>query len=274
MESQGGEKTVKISKLSLLIGFLFMSIDLFPATAKAATTESNQTGSVTVTGAPTSAIVDPENPEKVANPGDGPSTEGTLRIDYVSSLSFENGETNGRKNYQAFAQQFLDDTGARGSYVQITDQREYSTGWRLQVKQAYQFRSSVLDDGKSHELSGAVLSLDKAWANSSGFSAPPVVKHDTISLNGTGAAYEVATAEKGTGQGVWTIEFGSSDENKNNQEATLMPALNKEDQPVVDKSTQKQEYLNSAIQLMVPDNIAIYPTTYGTELIWLLNATP
>lgn len=219
--------------------------------------------------------VDPENPEKEVNPGEGPSTDGLLRIDYVSAFDFGSSEiTKGKRNYQALAQQFFGETGPRGNYIQITDQQAESSGWTLQVKQEMQFTNSVIQNVEERELKGAVLSLDKGWANSSGTSEAPIVTRETIALNAIGSAYEVATAQRDSGKGVWTIAFGASSENSNNQAPTLTPLVDKEGNAVIDSIYKKPVYSNSAITLSIPESTAIYPVDYQTKITWLLAKLP
>lgn len=232
-------------------------------------------GAVTVEGSVVTPPVDPENPGNVIDPGDGPSTEGALRIDYVSSLDFLSTQiTKTNRIYSAAAQQFFSDTGPRGSYIQITDQRAESTGWTIQVKQNYQFKNAVIQEPTERELQGAVLSLDKAWANSSGTSQAPTVTRETIALNGIGTAYELARADAGNGRGVWTIAFGASEANTSNQTNTLSPILDEKGDVLIDPLYQKPIYSNSAITLTIPDSTKIHPVQYDTEITWILGALP
>jgi hypothetical protein len=249
---------------------------MFSLTAHATAPDSlNQSGTVTIEGSQVTDPVDPENPEKVVNPGDSPSTKGPLRIDFVSVLDFgESKISKGKRNYNALAQQFFDDTGPRGSYIQITDQQADSSGWTLQVKQETQFNNPILQDKEKQELKGAVLSLDKGWANSSGTSEAPNVTRETIALNSIGSAYEVATARTGSGKGVWTIAFGASKDNKNEQPATLSPVMDTSGKPVMDQTYKKPVYSNSAITLTVPETTKIYPVEYQTEITWILAKLP
>lgn len=232
-------------------------------------------GSIQVIGSEVTSPIDPENPLEVVDPGAGPSTKGALRIDYVSSLNFNKARIDTKnRTYSALAQQFFSETGPRGSYIQITDQRAQSTGWSVQVKQNHQFRNSVIQAVEEQELQGAVLSLDKGWANSSSESDSPTVTRGTVALTSMDTVYEVATAETGAGRGIWAIVFGASDTNINNQTNTLAPVKDRNGKAVTDEVYGKSAYSNSAITLMIPETTKIYPVEYETTLTWILGEWP
>ena len=263
------KKTIQFALISglTLTGF-------FAAAGQAEATSLTNSGTVSVIEG-TVEPVDPEQPITPVDPGDSPSTEGPLRIDYVSALNF--GEANSKKKnrvYSALAQQFHNEIGPRGSYIQITDQRATSTGWTLQVKQETQFKNTVIQEAGEQELKGAVLSLDKGWANSSSTSEAPTVMRETIALDAIGSAYQVAAAPAGAGRGVWTISFGASDTNANHQETTLAPIIDAKGQAVMDQEYNKPAYSNSAITLSIPETTKIYPVQYETEITWLLAELP
>ncbi|PZL74886.1 WxL domain-containing protein [Enterococcus plantarum] len=243
--------------------------------AHAAPNTLNQSGNVSVEGSVMTNLIDPENPGIEVDPGSSPVTKGALRIDYISALDFgESKISKGTRKYKALAQQFFGDTGPRGSYIQITDQQADSSGWTLQVKQEVQFMNPIIQKVEEQELKGAVLSLDKGWANSSSTSEAPTVTRETIALNSIGSAYEVATARAGSGKGVWTIAFGASDTNTNNQPHTLSPVVDASGKPVIDRTYNKPVYHNSAIILNIPETTTIYPVQYQTELTWILAKLP
>lgn len=257
---------------------LVSSVLLFHSESNAAP-ELDNDSIVEIEGREVTLPVDPENPGELADPGKSPSTEGDLRVDFVSTFNFgraqlQQSESEDHLIFHALAQQFYSETGPRGSYIQITDQREKSTGWSLQVKQNYQFRNPVIQEPGEQELHGAVLSLDKGWANSSGSSDVPTVTRETIELQTIGAAYELATAVTGGGQGVWTISFGASENNKSNQSATLAPITDEEGNAITDETYGKDAYSNSAITLTIPKTTKIHPVQYETELTWILSEVP
>ncbi len=256
------------------IGIMILS-DAWGLSASASPQNLNQSGVVTVEKSPVTNLIDPENPEKIVNPGEGPSTNGALRIDYVSTLDFGSKKiSKGTRQYAALAQQFFGETGPRGSYIQITNQNTDNSGWTLQVKQEMQFKNLNINNKKEQELNGAFLSLDNGWANSVGTSKAPNVTRETIALNAIGSAYEVATAKSNSGKGVWTIAFGASKNNKNNQKNTLNPVLDASANPVIDDTYKKHVYSNSAITLNVPETTVIHPVAYKTEITWILAKLP
>ncbi|WP_348921399.1 WxL domain-containing protein [Enterococcus rotai] len=262
---------LKFSRWLFLMGSLAVGLTGITVYADASL---EQSGTVSVIDGGAS-LQDPENPEVPTDPGPGTAESGPLRIDYVSPLHF--GERKIRATdrvYPALAQQFFTEIGPRGSYVQLTDQRALSTGWSLQVKQETQFHNPIIQETGEQELKGAVLSLDKGWANSSSSSEAPVVTRETIALNTIGSTYEVATAAAGTGQGVWTISFGASDTNTGHQKPTLTPVKDEAGRPILEKEFNKPAYQNSAITLTIPETTVIHPVHYETKITWLLAELP
>lgn len=268
-------KRYSISLLMVLIGILVFSIE---GNAAPDTLISDGTVQV-IQGSP--VLVDPEKPDEIVDPGQGPSTIGDLRIDFVSSLDF--GKTavsqkldNGKKErvYNAMAQTFISNTNPRGSYIQITDQRAKSNGWTIQVKQNYQFRNSIIQDVAEQELRGAEISLDKGWANSSSASKGPIVTRETMTMAAMDTYYQVATARQEEGKGTWLISFGASGENKKNQENTIKPLKNELGELLLDEQEEKPVYSNSAVSLRIPENIKIHPVEYETTFTWVLGALP
>lgn len=234
-------------------------------------------GMVEVTGQGMTPPTDPEEPGKQVDPGPGPHTTGSLRIDFVSSLNFGQQEiTKSHRIYPSMAQLFHDDTKARGYYIQVTDERQRADGWTLQVKQEKQFTNTVIQKTDEKELRGAVLSFDKGHADSLGASVmkAPEVTRDTIALHAIGESYDVAKAEPGSGMGIWTIEFGHSGKEDSEIASTLSPLLDKDGQPVMDDTFKKNSYTNSAVTLTVPDSVPIYPVQYDTEITWILAKLP
>lgn len=264
-----------VNKWLMSLPILALGVSSLMVTVPAAASELGQKGKVVVEGSGTTKPVDPENPGVDVDPGEGPSTEGTLRIDYASALNFGRAQiTETDRTYYAQAQLFHDETEARGSYIQITDERNGSYGWTLQVKQVTQLTNPVIQEKENQELTGATLSLDNGWANSFGNSPAPTVTRDTIAINQIGEAYEVARAEANQGMGTWTIEFGAAPTNTSNQPATLTPLTDEAGAPLMDETYQKQAYKNSAISLKIPDSTIIHPVQYQTEIIWILSELP
>lgn len=244
----------------------------FRVTALAAGAEQlDAQGRVGVEGSKKTDILDPENPEQIVDTGEERSTDGNLRFDYVSALNFGKVKI-GAKNrkFDSLAQNFMNkETGARGFFLQISDFREIRSGWTLQVRQEEQFKTVDYD-----ELTGAVLSFDNGWANSLDKKGMPTVTRDTITIRNVGESYNVANANSGDGSGIWSIAFGASSENKNNQKSTLKPEKDKNGQPVKDEKYNKDIYRNSAVSLSIPESTKVLSKEYQTKITWILAELP
>lgn len=268
-------KIRKVVKISLLTSLLFGTVLLGGIEGKASATSFGGSGNLGVTDSGTSTPVDPEKPGEEVDPGPGPSTDGPLRIDFISALNFGNAQiTPTNRTFNSLAQLFHSDTAARGFYVQVSDYRSDEAGWSLTLSQETQFRSAIVQDLESQTLDGAVLSFDKGWANSFGSSGTPTVSRDTMAINEMNTSYTVASAGSGEGKGVWTIAFGASSENEQGLENTLTPLTDAEGNPVMDTAYNKQAYSNSAVSITIPDSAKIYPVQYTTTLKWTLEAGP
>lgn len=227
-------------------------------------------GEVTITPSEKTDPLDPEDPLVPVDPGESPSTEGDLRIDFVSTVNFADAKiTETNRKYNALGQLFHSETKPRANYIQVTDLREGTPGWSLQLKQNSQFKNE-----NNIELNGSVLSFDNGWANSGGTGQEPIVFRDTISIDAIGNAYSVATASEGSGNGTWLVSFGASESNELNQKNTLSLLKDSKGEGIIDESYGKEMVTNTAITLSVPDKTAILAGEYGTELTWLLQATP
>lgn len=262
-------------KKKILISTFLMSIFFSCYSVRAEANSQNANGNLKVEDKGTSDLVDPEFPEQIVNPGEGFSTTGPLRIDYVSDLSFGSHKIDSNnRTYNSLAQQFLSDTNPRGYYIQISDFSSESSGWNLTVTQEEQFKSSIIQDNEKQTLIGSVLSFDKGWANTNGASESPNVTRDAMQINETGIAYNIATASEGQGKGTWLIEFGASDENVSSQKSTLELMKDSNGKQIIDSRYNKPAYSNSAISLTVPKTTKIYPVQYTTTLTWTLEAGP
>lgn len=261
-------------KNKLLIMFTLSSVTFLTLISKSMVVNAENgfstNGNVHVEVSDKTKPLDPEDPLKPVDPGEGPSTDGELRIDFVSTINFADAKiTKTNRKYQSLAQLFHSETPVRASYIQITDLRKGQPGWNLQLKQETQFKN---DNGI--ELNGARLSFDKGWANSGGIGKSPVMFRDAISIDSIGNGYQIASAEQGAGNGTWLLSFGASAENKAGQENTLSKLKDDTGKAIVDPIFNKEMFTNSAINLTVPDKTTIVPGRYQTELTWILQATP
>ena len=176
-----------IHKKLLTLGcFSLASFGLLAGTQSVQATSSvSGGGQIQFEGNYEQTVRDPEFPENEASPGDSPSTTGDLRIDFVPQLNFwANQRTSEDAVYYGNAQLFHGNTGARGSFVQVSDYRGTSKGWILQVRQETQLRN---DATENKELDGAVISLGESWANSTRPSEEaPIVQKDVIRIDNIG----------------------------------------------------------------------------------------
>lgn len=232
----------------------------------AESTSIEGSGQIDLKSSESSPIQDPENPVIPVEPTEIASSKGDLRIDYASKVSFGKVKiSDGEKKLPALAENFITTKQNRGQFVQVTDQRNVSSGWTLQVKQTKQFETKSTKEQKADTLKGAYLSFDKAWANSGGESGSPRVSRDTLAINSFNTTYEVASATKGNGVGIWSIAFGSSDGNESGQPNTLVEKVNND---------KKTEIVNSAVTLNIPKETKIVPGEYKTELVWIIGSLP
>lgn len=224
---------------------------------------------------PNFGILDPEKEnQEVEIAEEYGKTQGPLRIDFVADINFsQNKITEGNSNYKANGLLFKGVIAPRGQFIQVSDYREKQTGWSLQVRQETQFTNQAK---KNSQLDGAVLSFDKSWVNTSnGISSSPIVSKEVIRLNNIGETYTLAHAEAGTGGGTWSVIFGASPDNPENEASTLTPRLDKNGKVVTDPAKDNQAvYMNNAVQLSLPEGTKKEPGTYSTVLTWIISELP
>ncbi|WP_375178717.1 WxL domain-containing protein [Enterococcus rotai] len=220
-----------------------------------------------------SVIRDPENPEVQVDPGETPQTEGDLRIDFVPKLNFSTVTIADKALILPVnAQLFHGNTNARGNFVQVSDYRDNSTGWTLQVRQEQQFKHATKPGA---ELKGAVISLDQTWTNSTkDASLSPIVSKEVIHMSNVGDTYNLAQAQPEKGSGTWSIIFGASKENKNDRQNSLEPRLDASGNAIEDPIFKKPVYSNQAITLSVPKETEKEAGAYSTVLTWILAELP
>lgn len=219
-------------------------------------------------------IQDPEYPENIVDPGPSPSTSGDLRIDFVPQLDFSANKVSDKgMSLPVNAQLFLDETPARGNFIQITDERPKALGWSLQMRQETQFKNM---NTANNELKGAFLSFDKSWANStSDLAYAPTVSKEVIEVSSIGETYTLANAKSGDGSGTWSISFGASENNPLQLENTLTQRVDLNGKPVLNSDfANKQNYQNSAITLNIPAATQIDAVEYTTVITWILSELP
>jgi hypothetical protein len=261
-------------KKNVLFVLLFSYLFLIPLNVEAKATSFSGDATVEFTGKHPKQVVDPEHPGKPADPGESPNTDRQLRIDFVPQIKFGEVEISDTdQTYYGHAQLFKDDTGARGNFIQVSDFRNDSAGWLLQVKQETQFQDI---SAKKQELKGSVLSFDQSWSNSLNDPATaPTVSKEVIRLLNIGEVYNLAEAKPHMGEGTWSIIFGASVSNDKNRPDTLKPKLDEQNKPIVDPAFNEQPiYENQAVSLFIPGNTTKKPGNYQTVLTWILSELP
>ncbi|MEI5994259.1 WxL domain-containing protein [Candidatus Enterococcus mansonii] len=219
-------------------------------------------------------IKDPEYPQIIVDPGPSPSTAGDLRIDFVPQLDFSTNKISTKgMSLPVNAQLFLDETPARGNFIQVTDERPKALGWSLQMRQEMQFQNM---NTANNEIKGAFLSFDKSWANATtDLSQGPVVSKEVIEVNSIGETYTLANAKSGNGSGTWSISFGASENNPFHLENTLIPRVNQKGEAILNSDfANKQIYQNNAITLNIPAATKIDAVDYTTVITWILSELP
>ncbi|WP_086314609.1 hypothetical protein A5821_002192 [Enterococcus sp. 7F3_DIV0205] len=220
-------------------------------------------------------VLDPENPKnELISEDEYGKTNGPLRIDFVPNINFSSNKiVKNDISYPVDSLLFKGIIAPKGNFIQISDYRDTQTGWSLQVRQETQFTKQ---DKEKHQLDGAVLSFDKSWVNTpNGIPKYPSVSKEVIRLNNLGETYTLAKAEKGTGGGTWSIIFGTSEDNPNDEKSTLVPRLDENGKPVIDNSKDNQAvYLNNAVRLTIPGRTKKEPGTYTTVLTWIISELP
>ena len=259
----------KMLPLCSSVGFIAL-VAAFPLDASAQTGK----GIVDIEANYEQQVVDPENPQEKVDPGESPNTSGDLRIDFVPQLNFGRNKISSKDEiYLGNAQLFHGETGARGNFVQVSDYRGTGSGWLLQVKQETQFRN---ESAKNKELNGAVISFNQSWTNSTRpENESPIVSKDIVHIDNIGEMYNLAEAKKGTGEGTWSISFGASIQNKNDQKNSLSPRVNPDGEPELDSNfDNKPIYKNEALSLSIPGNTKKDSVNYQTVITWILSELP
>lgn len=235
--------------LLLLLFFSGVGICLPEATA-AEGGEYTTKGMITFT--PNEEITDPLNPSDPLQPiqpvdpidpnGPNPGTGGALSIDYASSLDFGAQKiTTQDKIYLAKVQKYQTTTSEEKqgpNYIQVSDKRGSQAGWRLQVKQAEQFKT---EEGES--LSGAQVTFKNGRIATIAESVPPTASTSVV-IQPNNMLKDVLVAEKNTGAGTFLVAWG-------------------------DEQTAAE-----SIELFVPGSATKLAKAYTTTFTWCLTDAP
>lgn len=194
--------------------------------------------------------MDPTNPQKDKpikdNPSDPvePGTTGPLTIDRISNIHFGQQKISAEdQTYFAQPADIILSNGTHSSvpnYIQLTDKRGSNVGWKLQVTQEDQFKTT---DQKA--LQGAQVTFTNGVTNKEGTNKANAPKAQTpVVFDKFGQAKTIMTAAAGTGMGTWFENFGN---------ATNM---------------------SKSISLSVPGNSAKEQKGYSTTFTWTLLDSP
>lgn len=193
--------------------------------------------------------VDPENPEKPVDPeipGEETGNKGPLSIDLVSNYRFGAVKISGNDNNYFAKPTRVAPTGTtnfedRANYVQVTDNRGTSAGWKLQVEQ-----KTPLKHTSGSTIIGTKLSLLNGVSNSVYISDTntPTPGSNVLIQSGEGLV-DVATAQVDHGIGTWTHAFGKD---------------------AVEGA--------KSVKLFIPGNQKIAKGGYETKLFWTLVDAP
>ncbi|MGX7243468.1 WxL domain-containing protein [Enterococcus quebecensis] len=202
---------------------------------------------------------DPEGGGITPDPGEGTSTKGPLRFDFVPNLSFgEQKISGGDKTYHPLMVKATTiATGEKPAapkyvphYVQVTDNRGTNEGWNVTVS-----RTDFKTPDETDEVLGATLTL--ANGNIKGnldadASLVPTIptkdgKAEVITISDT--ASNVMTAAANKGMGSWVTSYGS------------------------EAGTSATD-VNTNITLAVPAKSKKYAKAYTSTITWTLASTP
>lgn len=250
------KKTLLFTSVAVLVGLAAGSSTVFAAEEEVFPKELSSKGTITFTPGEGEVTppVDPEEPGKPIDPEDPPSgMSGTLTLDFVSKLNFEEQKISTKDKYYYAAPTNLKNGDKVANYVQVSDKRGTLAGWTLNVRQKEKFKTPPID-GKVYELTGAQLTLPKgtAQAADSQLKAP---KGEKVIL---GEGYQkILAAQENTGVGTWTYRFGDLAEYKNG---------------VAEVSDNELD--DSRPELMVPGSTTQLAKTYETTLEWTLSNEP
>lgn len=153
--------------------------------------------------------VNPLEPTMPVTPVDPeqPSTNGPLRIVYISNLTFGKQQATGvQTDYFAQLDQVKTTLGTIISVpnsIQISDHRGMNAGWQLYVSQ-----DQPLTNG-NHELLGTELRFENpVWKGLSNDSSVSPTAPNNVMVTPEGEAILIAYAEVNKGMGTWVEGFG------------------------------------------------------------------
>lgn len=275
------KKIQLISLSTLLFGFVVLGTVAYADDPKA-TSEADVTFSLDDSPAdPTKPeVVDPTNPddpEQEVDPEDnGSGGDGTkaFNINWISNFHFGDIKIKGT-TMSAYAQPttLTWSTPAGGStptpteglapFLQVTDNRGKGSGWNVSVTGTQFVEQNVAQGATAATLTGASIYLtDGNVVGSSEMTAyaPTIVTFGTNNnmdiLSNVGSSNTVFSADKGKGQGTWSLAWGGTST-----------------EPAVLQNTSNIP--SAGVRISVP--VSAFPkdgATYKSTLTWTLADTP
>lgn len=203
-------------------GILFSSSSIVEAAEVGATNSNADAGFIENTDI--TNPVDPTDPTRPIKPTK-PPTPGPLSLNYVSDIQFGSHDSATEEtNFYALLDKVTYEDGEgqqeeRPNFVEVTDRRGANSGWRLTVRQNEQLKNengTVLSDAHITMKNTTMKTLDDA-----DFPPANVSKSEFILQDNQESL--VVAAEKGTGMGSWSINFGSTNEEGKSSIALSVP---------------------------------------------------
>lgn len=213
---------IKLQKLAGTVLLTSLAFGMVAPQALAASNTLDGKGTVTFEADTTiTGPVDPEEPGKevTVDPEEGTTQteQGTLSVDFVSAFKFGKNKINSTTEageYFATPTKVKkgEDLVDRGNYVQVTDKRAGSAkqGWNLSAKMTQKFTSAT----KGDEIAKSTISLSNPFLNTTQADKADVVANSTVTIESDATSSPVASAPAGKGWGTYTVEYGTTEDEK------------------------------------------------------------
>ncbi|WP_207695133.1 WxL domain-containing protein [Enterococcus sp. DIV0212c] len=194
--------------LTLLLGGTSIETGVVWANESGGKSEAEISYTENTDATPPKLPTNPEEDVEIVSPIPvDPGTSGPLSVDYAPHVIFGEKEASSKDDiyYAKLAEvKKPDDSSIKEvpNFLQLTDNRGKSAGWRLTIKQNGQLRNGA------YVLKGAEITLKNvSLASPSGGAEPTTVQSITLNPD-SGEPAEVARSTEQTGKGTWIIKFG------------------------------------------------------------------
>ncbi|MEI5995562.1 WxL domain-containing protein [Candidatus Enterococcus mansonii] len=248
-----------MKKITLTTAALLVSTAVLGATQAFAadpTTDTNATVSFKADDLGDGSSTDPTDPEGggiVPGPGEGSSTTGPLRFDFVPNFSFgEQKISGGDKSYHPLmVSTFKVVDGVQTTdkkyvphYVQVTDNRGTNEGWSVTAS-----RTDFKTPDEGDEILGATLTLTNGVVKGNKDADLTLIPAIPQSVEISNTPSNVMTAAKDKGMGSWVTSFGS------------------------EAGTEATD-VNPNVTLAVAAKSKKYAKAYSSTITWTISAAP